>query len=92
MNKRMRDAINDSLNAGRYYFTKDTMKFWGSKVEAGMYGNDTFVTSENNYDGSKRLYSARHYDWENHEVNTIGEFQQFESLEDAIEFAIKYLP
>lgn len=85
-NGRMQDAIEDSLRNGSHFFTKDTMDFWNSKVEAGMYENNTFVTSEDNFDRSRKLYSVRQYDWESHEVETIT-FQQHDNLEDAIRFA-----
>lgn len=86
INSKMKRAIK--LSEG-YFFSKETMNFWNSKVESGMYDNDTFVTSEDNYDRTKKLYSVRHYDWEKHEVETIT-FQQHDNLADAIRFAQEY--
>lgn len=89
-NKLMEKAIRDSLAHGDYFFSKDTVKFWNSKVCAGMFPNNTFVTSEDNFDRSKTLYTARIYDWRTHSVETIGEFQAFVNLEDAVNFAVRY--
>lgn len=86
INSKMHRAIKYSSD---YFFTKETMDFWGSKVEAGMFDNDTFVTSEDNFDRSKKLYSVRKYDWNKHEVETIT-FQQHDNLADAIRFAEEY--
>ena len=89
-NDRMQEAIQDSLNHGSKFFTEDTIRFWGSSVEYGMFKNNTFVTSEDNFDRTKKLYTARLYDWEKHSVETIGEFQQFDNLDEAIVFAKSY--
>lgn len=89
-NTKIEQMKRDSLAHGNHFFTEDTMKFWGSKVVAGMFKNNTFVTSEDNYDRSQKLFTARQYDWKKHEVKTIGEFQQFVNLEDAVRFAKQY--
>ena len=86
----MRKAIEDCKEYGNHFFDKTTMEFWNSKIVAGMYENNTFVTSEDNFDRTRTLYTARHYDWENHRVRTIGEFQQFKTEEEAIAFAKAY--
>ena len=87
MNNRMKDAIADSLSHGENYFTKETMEWWGSEVVAGIFDNDTFVTVEDNFNKTKRLYTARKYDWNTHDVETISGFQQFDNSADAIRFA-----
>jgi hypothetical protein len=85
----MTEAIEDSLSHGSNFFTPATMEFWGSEVVSGMYGNNTFVTSEDNFNRTKKLYSVRYYDWDNHEVETIT-FQQHNNLADAIRCANEY--
>ena len=88
-NEMMQEAIQDSLRHGNKFFTPDTMDFWGSEVVSGMYSNNTFVTSEDNFNRTKKLYSVRYYDWDKHEVETIT-FQQHNTLDDAIRFAKEY--
>lgn len=89
-NTKMKRAIQDSLASGSYWFTKETTEFWNSKVEYGMLDNDTFVTSEDNYNRTKTLYTVRKYDWDKHNVDTVSGFQQFDNLTDAIRFAEEY--
>ena len=89
-NSRMHEAISDSLAHGGKFFTAETVEFWNSRVVAGMFDNDTFVTSEDNFDRSKTLYTARRYHWGTHTEETIGEFQQFHTWEAAAEFAKNY--
>ena len=43
---------------GGHFFDKDTMKFWGTRIETGVIKNGCFVTSENSYDGTKRFYTV----------------------------------
>lgn len=90
VNTRMREAVADSLAHGKYDFEEDTLRFWNSRVVAGMFKNDTFVTSEDNYDRSKVLYTARIYNWRTHSMETIGEFQQFVNVDEAVKFAKAY--
>jgi len=90
VNDRMYEAIKDDKVNGHNFFSKETMEFWNSRIEAGMYDNETFVTSEDNFDGSRVLYTVRQYNWANHEVETVGMFQAFDNLGDAVEFAIQY--
>ena len=88
-NARMQEAIRDSLRHGSFFFSQGTIEFWGSEVEYGMFSNNTFVTSEDNYNRTKKLFSVRHYDWERHEVETVT-FQQHDNLDDAIRTAKEY--
>ena len=83
--------VIDSLMNESYFFTKKTMKFWGSKIVAGMYDNDAFVTIEDNFERTKKLYTSRYYDWDKHRVEDISRFQEFDNLEDAIRSAKEYI-
>ncbi len=80
----------DSLANGSYFFSKNNMNFFNSKIEAGMYKNNTFVTSEDNCYRTRKLFSVHRYNWETHEVITISKFQQFDNLDEAIKFAKSY--
>lgn len=88
---KMKRAIADSKADDYHFFDKDTMRFWGSAVVTGMFPNDTFVTIEDNYNRTKKLYTVRQYNWETHRVATVSKFQEFERLDDAIEFAVNYM-
>ena len=79
----IKDVIRLNKGAGFYFFDKDTMRFWNSKVESKLISN-MFVTSEDNFDRTKKLYTVRGFDPETYEVETVGDFQAFEKLEDAM--------
>ena len=81
----MKDVIRLNKKAGFYFFDKDTIKFWNSNVESKLI-NNLFVTSEDNFDRTKKLYTVREFDPEIYEVGTVGDFQAFEKLEDAMSY------
>lgn len=65
-----------------YWFSKDTMKFFQSRIGQNVYyGKDLlfFVSSERqNYD-TPRLYTVRAYDPKHDRVQTVGEFQGYKT-------------
>jgi len=71
---------------GFCWFEKQTMSFFGSKIESSLLKGGYFITSEKNFDGTKRLYTIRKVN-EDFSINTIGSFQQFTTKQ----LAIKYL-
>jgi len=59
-------------DAGYHFFDRDTMKFFGSKVEAGPYGGTHFVTSEKHPTNPRsRIYIVRRAE-ANGRVQTVG--------------------
>ena len=74
-------------STGKHFFDSDTIKYWGSKIETALYKNRCFVTSENNFDNTKRLYTLRRFNENYTTIETIGEFQQYITKEDATEAA-----
>jgi hypothetical protein len=73
-----------------HWFDKDTINFFGSRI---LWGSLTlvagrpwlFITSEHNWDRTQRLYSVRSITNDG-EVDTVGEFQNFETLREAKRF------
>ena len=70
---------------GGYFFNEGTMKFFGTKIETSVFKNGCFVTSEDNYNKTKRLYTVRRFDGKS--IVTIGYFQQYETKGAAREAA-----
>ena len=70
---------------GSHFFDKETVKFWSSILETGMYKNGNFVTSELDFSGTNRLYTVRHFDGKR--VYTVGEFQGYTEKYKAVEAA-----
>lgn len=44
-----------------HFFDRETFKYWGSRIESALYKNRCFVTSENNFDSSRRAYTVRRF-------------------------------
>ena len=59
-----------------HFFDRETFKYWGSRIESALYKNRCFVTSENNFDGSRRAYTVRRFSPDFLHVETVGEFQE----------------
>lgn len=84
---------------GSHFFDADTMKFFGSRVEQGVYGPNgrVFITSEQvpDYLGRRvgRRWTVREVverESERLSVNTVGNFMQFGTLSGARRAAKSY--
>ena len=81
---RMQEVIKANKAAGHHFFDKGAMAFFGSEIESDLFPNDMFVTSEENFDGTKRFYTVRKFDRETGRIHDIGAFQAYETKMDAI--------
>ncbi len=83
----MADIRRESLKGDRYFFARDTMRHWGSRIEGGPYqgpGGVFFVTSERGaHNDSPRRFTVREWRAEKCRIHTLGEFQGFRTREDA---------
>lgn len=85
-NKESKEWLLIRANAG-HFFSPETMRFFGSKI----YWNSLtpvgdrwfFITSEDNFDRSLKLFSLREVD-ESFNFNTV-DYQEFETLAEAKE-------
>ena len=59
-----------------HFFGRDTMEYWGSRIESVLYKKRCVVTSELNFDGSRRAYTVRRFSPDFLRVETVGEFQE----------------
>lgn len=64
------------------FFDKAAMKFFGSRIESGIYGGRYFVTSEDDLRRVNRFYTVREAK-PNGEIVTVGQFQGFKTKEAA---------
>ena len=46
------DVKQANKNAGYYFFSKDTMRFFGTRIVSALYKNNTFITTD--YTGFER--------------------------------------
>lgn len=74
-------------NKRGHWFEPDTMKFFNCRLSSDLFyspGNNTiyFISSEKN-SGHARAYSVRSYNVLTFEIDTIGEFQGYATLNGA---------
>ncbi|WZX99209.1 hypothetical protein NSQ26_07610 [Bacillus sp. FSL W7-1360] len=74
--------------AGFYFFSPGAMRFFNSKIETQPTREGYFITSEHPGDEVRR-FTIRLFDLETSDVHTVEEFQEFETLEDAIDAMIE---
>lgn len=82
-NLTMSDVKRNNREAGLFFFSPDTMRFFRSRVESGLIKQRFFITSECAGDDHPRLYTIRVYDHEKHTCETMGDFQAYKTKEEA---------
>lgn len=72
-----------------YFFDKETIAFFSSELETGLLKDQYFITSEQDtsykypaFEGERR-YSIRCIDHDNKWINTVNNFMEYETLEQA---------
>lgn len=81
----MRDVKHAVANGpSPHWFSSETMRFFNSKVETALYRGRWFITSEDNFDRSQRMYSVR-YAEDNGDITTIGEFAGYLTHKEALD-------
>lgn len=71
------DIKRINASKGKHFFSKDTMRFFKSRVSELVYqgmGGIYFVTSEAEPLGGERRYTVRQFDADSGSVETMGEF------------------
>lgn len=63
------------------------MRFFGSAVVSILYKNRCFVTREFGYDLKTYYFTVRRFNPETAEIETIGQFQEYDNLTAAREAA-----
>lgn len=84
----MQEVIEANEEAGRYFFSENTMRFFDSRVESELFDNQTFITSEKRgFEDYRRVYAVRVANPD----GTISTVEKgFDSYEDAEEVALDY--
>lgn len=71
----MADIKELNREAGQYFFSRDTMRFFKSTIVTGLLKGGYFITGESQSGyGSGRKYTARKVDYLNGSIQTLGEF------------------
>lgn len=79
----MEDVKRNNGNAGRFFFSPDSMKFFRSKIESRLLKERFFITSEQAGDEHPREFTIRVYDADTHKIGTMGGFQAYKTKEEA---------
>jgi hypothetical protein len=75
--------------AGNHFFETDTLSFFSSRISGAVFGGEYFVTSEqdktgNAWNGARRYTVRRAWHGPNgFTVDTVGEFGEFATLDEA---------
>lgn len=88
------EDIRRHADGKTHFFERDTMRFFNSRIgqNAHVCANPyktLFVTSERFDQRSRRLYTIRSYDCRTHDIDTIGEFQQYRTARAANKAAME---
>lgn len=59
MKRTLADVRVANKAAGFNWFSRDTMRFWSCRIHGGLRKGRFFITSEENFDRSKRVFSIR---------------------------------
>ena len=93
----MADVKQANKDAGYYFFSKDTMRFFGTRIVSALYKNNTFITTDyTGFERNNRAYSVRVFHLETGIVDTAkfpdgqSTFNKFSTIESAREFARNY--
>jgi len=84
MSLSLKEVQEISKKKHRHFFDGQAIEFWGSKIHSKeLIKEKYFITSEDNFQQTKRFFTVREFDVQTGKVETIGKFQQFETLEEA---------
>jgi len=88
------DIIGASQDAGSFFFSPSTVRFWGTRVMSqvfGVPGGAVFVTSENpRKERGERAYTVRLFTSEGAKIRTLGPQYGHRTREQALRAAAEY--
>ena len=76
-------TISEMKRLDSRWFEKGTMKFFNTKIESQPNKDNIFITSERMELDQKKRFTLRKFNTETNKVNTLGEFQEFGTIEEA---------
>ena len=83
----MADVKRRNKEAGYFFFSPGTMKFFACRIESELIRGKYFITSEKaGFETAKRGYNVRVFDSETGAVANAGQFNGFKTKEEAKEY------
>lgn len=90
MFKTISEVKKANKEIGHFFFEKATMRFFNSRIESGILKGRFFITSERFNEDTPRLFTLREVKPDG-EVETLGEFQEFTTIQEAKEYLKNHL-
>jgi hypothetical protein len=75
---------------GYHWFSEDAMSFFNTIIETQPNKANIFITSERMEKWQPKMYTLRWFNPETKHIDTLGEFRQHSSLEEARLFRSEY--
>ena len=85
MYKTIAEIRAKNKEAGKYFFSRNSMRFFNSKIESGVLEGQYFITSERYEPEQPKMYTIRKALETGHIIN-MGEFRQFYTVEEAKDY------
>jgi hypothetical protein len=100
---RMVDIINGNIDNGQFYFSKGSMRMFGTTLSKNVYEVITsentnpidrevfglFVTGDDNFSGDKHLYTIKYYS-KGFGIGSFSAFLKYDKIQQAKYYAEKY--
>lgn len=80
----MQEAIKVHEAAGLYFFNERTMRFFNSRIVSSHVLANWFVTGERLGYNDEERFTVRHIDWDTGSITTVGEYQQYDTADEAM--------
>lgn len=90
MFKTISEVKKANKEIGQFFFEKTTMRFFNSRIESGILKGRFFITSERFNEDAPRLFTLREVKPDG-KVETLGEFQEFATIQEAKEYLKNHL-
>jgi len=87
---RLKEFVKFSRKKNRYWLKRTTVKFFNTKIYHYKKSTGLFISSEENLNGTPG-YSVRRACFLSGQVETLGNFRQYKSLDDARKAMLKYV-
>lgn len=79
------DIKRANKEAGKFFFSPSSMRFFNSKIESHLIYDRFFITSERYEKGQPKLFTIREV-MDDYSIENLSEFQQFSSKHRALTF------
>lgn len=80
-----------NYECGNFWFSPYSLELFNTKIESELIRDTYFITSEIEQKATPRKYTIRQINWDNGDIETVGNFQMFLSLKAARSYIKHFL-